>query len=279
MAKTLSFLNPIHLLMAFIKWLFKPVEIAKAIMHQPAKAFPEVDFLKGLSVLMVILFHIFFAVFFLFKKEPEKLHDFINSIPTWMSFILSFDKAVDIFFMLSSFLLSYALLKVWDKKQNIHIRRFYLHRFFRIYPLFLVALLLYGLGDIEKLLKEGWYSLLFVENIFSKGIIPVQWSLSIEMQFYLIMPFMLILLAKSSRPVLWLFIWIIISIGMRFYLAWQDPIIHQTHWYNFMDSAEGKIYMDTMYYVIESRITPLLFGMLWALLLWKYSKPLSLIHI
>ena len=269
----LVYLNPLWLVTIFVKWLCKPYDIAKSITRQPARAFPEVDFLKGLSVLMVILFHIFFAVFFLFKKQPEKVHAFINEMPSWLSFMFSFDKAVDIFFMLSSFLLSYALLKVWDKKQNIHIRRFYLHRFFRIYPLFLVALLLYGLADINKLVHEGWYSLLFIENIFSKGIIPVQWSLSIEMQFYLIMPFMLIFLAKTRHPIRWLMVMISASIAMRFYLATSNPVIYQTHWYEFMDSPKGKIYMDTMYYVIESRLTPLLLGMLWAVLLWKYKTP------
>ncbi|MDX1353646.1 MAG: acyltransferase [Thiomicrorhabdus sp.] len=248
---------------------YKPLKIAEEIVNQPAKAFPVVDFLKGLSVLMVILFHIFFAVFFLFKKQPEKLQQFIDSIPPWLSFVLTFDKAVDIFFMLSAFLLSYALLKVYDKKQSIHIGRFYLHRFFRIYPLFLVALLLYGLADINKLLQDGWYSLLFIENIYSKGIIPVQWSLSIEMQFYLILPFLLLFLAKSTRPISWLVFLIVLSIIGRFLLAWQSPVIYQTHWYNLVDSANGKIYMDTMYYVIQSRITPLLLGMLWAVILWR----------
>jgi len=255
-------------------WPFsKPVNIAQNILNQPNKAFPVVDFLKGVSVLMVILFHIFFAVFFLFKKEPEKLEQFINSIPAWLSFVLSFDKAVDIFFMLSSFLLSYALLKVYDKRQSIHIGRFYLHRFFRIYPLFLVALLLYGLADLDKLIKDGWYSLLFIENIYSKGIIPVQWSLSIEMQFYLVLPFLLLFLAKSRRPIFWLLVFIGLSIVLRFVLALQSPVIYQTHWYKLFDSAYGKIYMDTMYYVIQSRITPLLLGMLWAVLLWRYSTP------
>ncbi|HHT00767.1 MAG TPA: acyltransferase [Thiomicrospira sp.] len=251
----------------------KPLNIAKKIIDQPEKAFPVVDFLKGMSVLMVILFHIFFAVFFLFKKEPEKLEQFVNSIPAWLSFVLTFDKAVDIFFMLSSFLLSYALLKVYDKRQSIHIGRFYLHRFFRIYPLFLVALLLYGLADIDKLLRDGWYSLLFIENIYSKGIIPVQWSLSIEMQFYLILPFLLIFLARSQRPIFWLMLFIGLSVLLRFVLALKSPVIYQTHWYNLLDSANGKIYMDTMYYVIQSRITPLLLGMLWAVLLWRYPTP------
>lgn len=264
-------------IMAFFLWPFtKPVKIAQEIIHQPNKAFPVVDFLKGLSVLMVILFHIFFAVFFLFKKDPAKLQQFVDSIPAWLSFILSFDKAVDIFFMLSAFLLSFALLKVYDKQRSIHIRRFYLHRFFRIYPVFLVALLLYGLADIHKLMTEGWYSLLFIENIYSKGIIPVQWSLSIEMQFYLILPFLLLFLAKSSRPILWILLLIVASIGLRFWVALQHPVIYQTHWYQFFDSASGKTYMDNMYYVIQSRITPLFLGILWALLLWRYpQKKLS----
>jgi peptidoglycan/LPS O-acetylase OafA/YrhL len=259
--------------LAVKKWLMAPLMVAKQILDQPSRAFPVVDFLKGLSVLMVILFHIFFAVFFLFKDDSEKLNGFVNSIPEWFSFVLGFDKAVDIFFLLSAFLLSYALFKVWDKKQDIHIRRFYLHRFFRIYPLFLVALLIYGLGDIEKLLTEGWYSLLFIENIFSKAIIPVQWSLSIEMQFYLVLPFLLLFLAKSKRPILWLSLLILASIGSRFYHAWQEPLIYQTHWYQLFNTDAGAVYMDTMYYLIENRITPLLLGVLWALLLWKYPKP------
>ena len=274
MSATLS----ISSIKAFLLWpLTKPVKVAQKIIHQPSKAFPVVDFLKGLSVLMVILFHIFFAVFFLFKKDPDKLQQFIESIPTWLSFVLTFDKAVDIFFMLSAFLLSYALFRVYDKQQFIHIRRFYLHRFFRIYPLFLVALLLYGLGDIHKLMTEGWYSLLFIENIFSKGIIPVQWSLSIEMQFYLILPFLLLFLAKSSRPILWIIILIIASIGLRFWVALQHPVIYQTHWYQFFDSPSGKVYMDNMYYVIQSRITPLFLGILWALLYWRF--PLAKINL
>ncbi|WP_321326538.1 acyltransferase [Thiomicrorhabdus sp.] len=264
--------------MAVLRWPFtKPVKVAQQIIHQPSKAFPVVDFLKGLSVLMVILFHIFFAVFFLFKKDPVKLQQFVDSIPAWLSFVLSFDKAVDIFFMLSAFLLSYALLKVYDKQRFIHIRRFYLHRFFRIYPVFLVALLLYGLADIHKLITDGWYSLLFIENIFSKGIIPVQWSLSIEMQFYLILPFLLLFLAKSSRPIMWIIILIAASIGLRFWVALQHPVIYQTHWYQFFDSASGKVYMDNMYYVIQSRITPLFLGILWALLYWRY--PLAKINL
>jgi len=260
------------------KPITKPISIAAEIIHQPTKAFPVIDFLKGLSVLMVILFHVFFAVFFLFKKDLEKLNQFIQSIPSWMSFILSSDKAVDIFFLLSSFLLSYGLLKVYSKRQSIDIGRFYLHRFFRIYPLFLVALLFYGLADMNKLLTEGWYSLLFIENIFGKGIIPVQWSLSIEVQFYLILPFLILFLVKRQNSILWLSVIILLSLVVRFVVAYQTPAIYQTPWHQFTHAVDPAIYMDAMYYVLETRITPLLLGVLWALILWKkphYSLCLS----
>ncbi|MCF6254572.1 MAG: acyltransferase family protein [Thiomicrorhabdus sp.] len=256
----------------------RPIAIASEIIHQPDKAFPVIDFLKGISVLMVILFHVFFAVFFLFKKDVDKLEAFIQSIPSWMQFVLSSDKAVDIFFLLSSFLLSYGLLKVYHKQQSISIKRFYLHRFFRIYPLFLAALLLYGLADPHKLITEGWYSLLFIENIFSKGIIPVQWSLSIEVQFYLILPFLILFLVKQKSPILWLSLLIALSVLIRFWLAYQTPLIYQTPWYEFILSVDPALYMDTMYYVIETRITPLLLGVLWAFILWykpHYSLSLS----
>ncbi len=249
----------------------KPISIALDIIHQPNKAFPVIDFLKGVSVLMVILFHVFFAVFFLFKKSPEKLAAFVESIPDWINIVLGADKAVDIFFMLSSFLLTYGLLKIYSKRQNIDFGRFFLHRFFRIYPLFVVALLLYGLGDLNKLLTEGWYSLLFIENIYSKGIIPVQWSLSIEVQFYLILPFLVVFLAKRKQPIVWLSLMIVGSLLTRFAVAYQTPDIYQTQWYQFIQKVDPAVYMNAMYYVIETRISPLLLGVLWAFVLWQ--KP------
>ncbi|WP_168188947.1 acyltransferase family protein [Thiomicrorhabdus sediminis] len=255
----------------FFKALILPWTHAKEIIAQPNKAFIEVDFLKGLSVLMVITFHVFFAVFVVFKKQPEALQLFIDSIPPAMSFVLGFDKAVDIFFMLSSFLLTYSLLNIHEKKQDISVSRFYLHRFFRIYPLFVVALLLYGLADIDKLLRDGWYSLLFIENIFSKGIIPVQWSLSIEMQFYLIMPWLILLLLRSCHGIFWLVVLIVLSAGARYWVALSDALIYQTPWYQMFQSEHISLYMDSMYYVIETRLTPLLLGMLWAWLI--FFKP------
>lgn len=250
--------------------LHKPYFLAKGLSQQADRAFPFIDFLKGLSVLMVILFHVFFAIFVLFKSDETKLNQFIHAIPTGLQAVLGFDKAVDIFFLLSAFLLTYGLLKVFDKKQHIHIGRFYLHRFFRLYPLFLIALVLYGLADPNKLLTEGWYSLLFIENIFSKGIIPVQWSLSIEVQFYLVLPFLILFLIKRHHPIRWLVAIIIASVLLRFFIAYNTPSIYQTPWYAYISQVDPASYMDTMYYVIESRVSTLLLGVLWGFILWQY---------
>lgn len=251
--------------------LTKPVIIAKEIAHRRNKKFPEVDFLKAISVFMIIIFHTFFAVFFIFQTNPVKLEGFINSIPSVLHIVFSTDKAVDIFFMISSFLLSYSMLKTYAKQQKINIARFYFHRFFRIYPLFLVALFLYGLADLDKLINYGWHSLLFIDNILHTSIIPVGWSLSIEMQFYAVLPFLVWFLATKTRPLLWLWLLVLISIIARFYFAYSNEIIYQSPWLAFFDKLDPKTYMDQMYYSIETRITPLLLGVVWAFIVFRHE--------
>jgi peptidoglycan/LPS O-acetylase OafA/YrhL len=255
-----------------VGFLLKPVQLAKLIMAQPQKTFVEVDFLKGISVLMVILFHTFFAIFFAFKKFPDKLDAFISSIPSFFSIVLAFDKAVDIFFMISSFLLSLTLFKSYERNHKIDYGKFYFHRFFRIYPLFLVALLLYSLADLHKLLHEGWYSLLFIENIFTKGIIPVQWSLSVEVQFYLILPLLIRFLVVTVHPIRWILVLIVASVFLRFWIAWSDADIYQTPWTKLVLTNSAQHLMESMYYVIQARMSLLLLGVLWALLIWLYPK-------
>ncbi|WP_127470194.1 hypothetical protein [Thiomicrorhabdus aquaedulcis] len=79
----------------------RPIALAKVILAQPPKEFAVVDFLKGLSVLAVILFHVFFAVFFVFKKDIDKLNHFIADIPTALIFYWAATKR-SMFFLCSA---------------------------------------------------------------------------------------------------------------------------------------------------------------------------------
>ena len=58
----------------------------------------------------------------------------ITEAPVALAFIRNGDMGVDIFFVLSGFLISFILLKEYKKYGNIDKKHFMLNRFLRIWP-------------------------------------------------------------------------------------------------------------------------------------------------
>jgi peptidoglycan/LPS O-acetylase OafA/YrhL len=156
----------------------------------------ELDGIRGIAILLVLLFH------------------FINNPLTHIeapSFMVSALKqftyfgwvGVDLFFVLSGFLIGRILMQ--NKQSPKYFKTFYIRRVLRIIPVYFLLLILFFLlnafiGDpayytFEKPLP-AWPYFLFIQNIFmglsghfgSEGITPT-WSLAIEEQFYLLIPF------------------------------------------------------------------------------------------
>ena len=108
---------------------------------------------------------------------------------------------VTIFFVLSGFLITTKLIE-----RPIDLKRFYLRRFFRLMPaawLYLSVLLLFDrLSQLHFVARaELWSCLLFYRNFYvhpAAGPAGHFWSLSLEEQFYLVWP-CLLLLAGSRR--------------------------------------------------------------------------------
>lgn len=74
---------------------------------------------------MIIYFHCFvLPVLLFYEDESELLHDFIDRIPAVLLFVFSFDKAVDIFFILSAYLLTAQLLQELANSDDINLLRF-----------------------------------------------------------------------------------------------------------------------------------------------------------
>jgi peptidoglycan/LPS O-acetylase OafA/YrhL len=225
---------------------------------------PFVDGLRGISVLMVIWFHTLFTVQLAFRKTPGVFQQFVHQFPEWSTFVFGFDKAVDIFFMISAYLLGRSLFAD-AKKGQMRVRRFYIHRFFRIYPLFLLALILYGLGNVDGLLKDGIHNLLFIDNYFHNTIIPVGWSLSVEMQCYLVLPLLIWLAWKSRYPLLVLFVVLMLSMAGRAWLVLSDPVLFETPFYFYLNGQmSADHYMDTLYYSTPGRVGSFIMGLIWA---------------
>ena len=117
------------------------------------------------------------------------------------------------FLVLSAFLLTRLLKAEWDATGATDIKHFYLRRLLRIWPLhwgFVTAMLVLQLAQHPEILREAvgfWLShILFVNNIvmsvigferrlaFSSHL----WTISLEEQFYIIVPLVMLLVGRRS---------------------------------------------------------------------------------
>src|SRR6186713_1880658 len=182
--------------------------------------FKNLDAIRFIAALLVVLHHIQY-----FKKEAG-----IASWP-YLTYILkdAGRVGVNLFFVLSGFLISYLLMKENSETGNINFKNFYIRRVLRIWPLYLAyglvlivfsPFIMHKLGipvqsDTSTILTNLFFMLLFAVNIqlaffpYNKGILEITWSVCIEEQFYLIWSLLLILFRKRLKL---LFI-VMLSIG------------------------------------------------------------------
>jgi peptidoglycan/LPS O-acetylase OafA/YrhL len=120
---------------------------------------------------------------------------------------------VDIFFVLSGFLITSLLVGEHSRTGRISLPQFYLRRALRLLPAltaFLLALLLLApalepASLRRPLLHSVWISALFVGNIAKTlhrpdFVLPHMWSLGMEEQFYLVWPVLLFVLLRLRTP-------------------------------------------------------------------------------
>ena len=114
-------------------------------------------------------------------------------------FLLDPQSAVNLFFVLSGFLITYLLLREQAQAGEISVRRFYMRRILRIWPLYYAILLLcllvlpLAIGPNYPLYDISWAKrlllLLLLPN-FASALGPLShlWSIGLEEQFYLTWP-------------------------------------------------------------------------------------------
>jgi peptidoglycan/LPS O-acetylase OafA/YrhL len=154
---------------------------------------PELDTLRGIAVLMVVLYHGLYWGINLSLFPPGK-----RQILTLM---WTGRVGVDLFFVLSGFLITGVLLSARPRAD--YYRRFYIRRALRILPALVLTLgLLLAARAVP--LKFALLSLAYVANLaplFGVAIAyPVLWSLAVEEHFYLGWPW--VVRKVSNRGVL-----------------------------------------------------------------------------
>jgi peptidoglycan/LPS O-acetylase OafA/YrhL len=141
---------------------------------------PELQGLRGIAVLAVVLYH----------SHPRFEGTWFYRASLWGW------AGVNLFFVLSGFLITSILLESRGKPR--YFRNFYGRRALRIWPVYLLVLIVcylnapwfVGLQVWQAIRTAPWWAyLLFVQNLFHLALPPVigpTWSLAIEEQYYFV---------------------------------------------------------------------------------------------
>ncbi|WP_299929822.1 acyltransferase [uncultured Nocardioides sp.] len=127
----------------------------------------------------------------------------------WGTLLARLDVGVAIFFVLSGFLLS----RPWFARAALGLpapdrSRYFLKRFLRIYPVYLVTvvLALTVLEENDGTSASTWVANLLVADTYVHDQLPHalthMWSLTVEVGFYLLLPLLMALCVGARRPTL-----------------------------------------------------------------------------
>ena len=140
--------------------------------------------------------------------------------------------AVNSFFVLSGFLITALLVNEWQASQTLSFRHFYLRRALRLLPALTAMLAVFMVVEfftapharVVREFYEALRAMLYFSNwskIYHIGrnvSLAHTWSLSIEEQFYLIWPILLLFLLRRNSPeslLCWLLLGIFLTVGLR----------------------------------------------------------------
>lgn len=165
-----------------------------------------VDGLRGIAILLVVLFHYWQLSFWVIPLPGLPQQDNLEFIQS------AGYLGVELFFFISAFCLFYPHAKAMFGQGSVPtLKHFYYRRAIKIVPSYLLALLIFGVffSDLYPVAyKHGVLADLGLHLVFLHDLLPetrssfdgVLWSLAVEVQFYYVFP----LFAKAFRRFSWL---------------------------------------------------------------------------
>lgn len=181
---------------------------------------------------------------------------------------------VDLFFVLSGYLIGRQLLLRFKREGSLDLKAFYRQRAYRILPAYLAVVALYfcfpSLRE-QAAIQPLWQFLTFTMNLFiDQGVMHAftsAWSLCVEEHFYLIFPVAVLAMAPRAdrRRVIAVCVAVIVfGMAWRGFAWWQFAALSTDG--SGVWEMDGQRYMELVYYPTYARLDGLLFGVMLAIL-------------
>lgn len=211
------------------------------------------DTLRAIAIIIVLIYHYKVVV------SSENIFGFMSQLG-W--------TGVDLFFVLSGYLIGNQILSAFAKGQDFSLKQFYIRRFLRTLPNYYFVLALYFIFPFAlsgTATAPLWSFLTFTQNLDLRAgeTFTHSWSLCIEEQFYLIFPVIALLIAYAKRSVT--LGWVAIIGAMLFAIGLRT--LRSFNWYEDGQPAIPiQPFMEHIYYFSLTRFDELLPGVAIALL-------------
>ena len=221
---------------------------------QIKKRMEGLDILRAIAILWVFAFH--------YPWPPNTTSSCFGVLGNtgW--------AGVDLFFVLSGYLIGNQIFSALQKKGHFSLKSFWYRRLLRTLPNYWFVLALYFLipGFPEWHLPMSaplWKFLTFTQNFDLKtGAYSNAWSLCVEEQFYLVLPFLTLwMFYKKSFRVAWIVIIALVILGI---VLRAEIWLHDVKGLVLPDYAFA--YFTHIYYPTYTRLDGLIFGVAIALI-------------
>lgn len=201
---------------------------------------PWLDFLRAMAVIFVLLRHGERA---LANSSLEASYGFATT-PLHTLFINGW-VGVDLFLILSGYLIGKSLIKKFKKDNRISVGSFFRARALRIVPAYFAVLFITALGVFplfsvsdENLSLRVLYHMLFLQDYLPSNINVVFWSLGVEEKFYILAPIIAFILVKLKKMRSVFFLLLVLFLCPPLIKAIQfstatSPIDYQTFFENY----------------------------------------------
>lgn len=270
----------------------------RVLFHRHHDRLPALDGIRAIAILLVVGLHlIILQSGLLAEVGPDGLAESSYDTDAYIKQIDSTrlgrifgrgEFGVDLFFVLSGFLIGSILLKELNETNSLNLKRFYTRRFIRLLPVYFFVLffgyLVYAILSPEQIEGQTFWTVManvfYVNNLLyiEDAYMIWCWSLAIEEQFYTFCPLLLLAIfyfAKSTRAKMATLISIVVLMVVVRALCVAHYNLSAPVLYFDFRIPESMLYFDHIYNNLHTRLNALLIGVICAFIYLKYADQLK----
>jgi peptidoglycan/LPS O-acetylase OafA/YrhL len=240
------------------------IRVRDDLWGRPDGNFAALDGMRGFASVIIVFFH---CALFIGALSPESVAR--GRFVYLRHFLNGFWSGIDIFFVLSGFLIGRILITDLFADGRLYFRSFFLRRAFRIFPAYYLVLTLsillisrhpigpfyylFGSNDWSVLSPTVWTHYIYVNNYLYPGNVPSVfswgWSLCVEEHFYALLPPLLWLLFRGPKwlPPIGLVACVLAPLAGRAVQFARDPDLRLLHgFYYFSHNRFDEIFIGVI---------------------------------